>query len=78
MLRDKSVKARKENGFITRENINIGTSRAGAQNPVVSTALSPQPMGGKRVGVALDRRGAASEEMGRKMEDLFWDDGGSV
>lgn len=33
---------------------------------MVSTALSPQPMGGKRVGVALDRRGAASEEMGRK------------
>lgn len=33
---------------------------------VVSTALLSQPMGGKRVEVALDRRGAASVEMGRK------------
>lgn len=40
--------------------------RSSESHGLVSTALWSQPMGGKRVGVALDQRGAASEEMGRK------------
>lgn len=40
--------------------------RSSESHGAVSTALSSQPMGGKRVEVALDRRGAASVEMGTK------------
>lgn len=50
---------------IGRELHTAPSSRSSESHGMVSTALS-QPMGGKRVEVALDGRGAASVEMGRK------------
>ena len=49
-----------------RELHTVPAGRSSESHGVRSTALSSQPTGGTRVEVALDRRGAASEDMGRK------------
>lgn len=44
----------------------VPASRRSESHAMVSTALSSQATGGKRVEVALDRSGAASSEIARK------------
>lgn len=51
---------------IGRELHTAPASRRSESHGVVSTAFLSQPMGGKRVEVALDGRGPASVETGRK------------